>query len=138
MAVRITRHLLRAYYNGIFWRSLDSHGNHHARLTIAPIGSLCHAVATGRVTRTASSGWVAPAPISASHDTGRPRAMMARPSLRRPASAMPGRTHGETDAGALVSIHDLMPETLEPVDELLALLARYRVAPVTLLVVPAR
>jgi len=36
----------------------------------------------------------------------------------------------------LVSVHDLMPETLPAVRRTLALLERYRVAPVTLLVVP--
>ncbi|WP_018716339.1 polysaccharide deacetylase family protein [Arhodomonas aquaeolei] len=39
---------------------------------------------------------------------------------------------------AVVSIHDVMPETLAPVREQLSLLAHHDIAPVTLLVVPGR
>ncbi|MDZ7748932.1 MAG: cation:proton antiporter [Halofilum sp. (in: g-proteobacteria)] len=64
-AVRVTMSLLRAHHShcceepkatwqGRFRRSLDSHANHHARLTIAEIASLCHALATAQITRTAS------------------------------------------------------------------------------------
>jgi predicted deacetylase len=39
---------------------------------------------------------------------------------------------------ALISVHDLMPETMPAVEQTLSRLARHRLAPVTLLVVPGR
>jgi hypothetical protein len=74
--VRQTRRLLRAHHSGALRRSLGSHGNHHAHLTIGTklpgailrasreaagrrdalgnIRSLCHALATAQVSRTDS------------------------------------------------------------------------------------
>lgn len=47
-------------------------------------------------------------------------------------------TAGERPLQAIVSIHDVMPETLEPVGRILDLLNEMAASPVTLLVVPGR
>lgn len=50
----------------------------------------------------------------------------------------PNRTERDQEVRALVSVHDVMPETLDPVARLLDLLDTQGVRPVTLLVVPGR
>lgn len=47
-------------------------------------------------------------------------------------------TAGDRSLRAIVSIHDVMPETLEPVGRILGLLSEAGASPVTLLVVPGR
>ena len=55
-----------------------------------------------------------------------------------PRGAHPDRPGPGKGRGALVSVHDVMPETLDRVAGLLELLGRRGIAPATLLVVPGR